>query len=260
MATISLEIKQTASRKEKTSVPHVTELNRRSLESAALALLDDVLNGRSVGNVAMVSSFGAESAVLLDLVARINPKTPVLFLDTQMLFAETLEYKHDLATHLGLEDVRRVNPDTKSLVSRDPSGTLHTSDTNACCSLRKVEPLEHALRPFDGWITGRKRFQGKSRADLRVFEADGLHGSVKVNPLAFWEPDDLKAYFERRALPSHPMVLKGYLSIGCAPCTTPVEKGEDSRSGRWRGKAKAECGIHIRDGRVMRTGDKDQMA
>lgn len=230
----------------------VVHLNRDSLESAAVNLLGDVLIDKSVGDVALVSSFGAESAVLLHLVSRVDPATPVIMLDTGMLFEETLDYQAELVADFGLTGFRRVSPDPADLAAQDPQETLHRNDTDACCHWRKTVPLQTALRGFSGWITGRKRFQANSRANIRVFEADSENAMIKINPLAFWEPYDLKAYFEKHDLPRHPLVAQGYPSIGCRPCTSPVQEGEDSRSGRWRGEAKEECGIHIVDGQVIR--------
>ena len=137
------------------------------------------------------------------------------------------------------------------VAAQDPDGTLHQSDTDACCALRKTAPLEKALLPFDGWITGRKRFQAGSRAQLEFFEADGP-ARIKVNPLAHWTPDDVQDYIINNHLPRHPLVAQGYPSIGCAPCTSPVREGEDARAGRWRNTEKEECGIHIVDGKIIR--------
>ncbi len=204
------------------------------------------------GGIALVSSFGAESAVLLHMASRINPHVPVLMIETRMLFAETLDYQTRLARHLGLTDVRRIGPDNARLAQRDPWRALHLSDPDACCRIRKVEPLERALAPFAAHISGRKRYQTGARADMPLFEADAA-GRVKVNPLASMTPEDLSAYMDAHDLPRHPLVSRGYPSIGCVPCTSRVHPGEDPRAGRWRGAGKEECGIHIRpDGTVQR--------
>lgn len=220
-------------------------LNRVHAESAAEVLLEDVIRAQYPGAVALVSSFGAESAVLLHMVARIEPATPVLFLETGMLFPETLAYQRDLAARLGLADVRLIRPDPADLAADDPDGTLHAENPDGCCFLRKTLPLRRALAPFGAWISGRKRFQATTRAALPLFEADRATGLLKVNPLAEWTPAMLRDYMARHALPPHPLVARGYASIGCAPCTTPVAEGEDPRAGRWRGRAKVECGIHF---------------
>jgi phosphoadenosine phosphosulfate reductase len=202
-------------------------------------------SGEGIGEIALVSSFGAEAAVLLHIVAQTDPHLPVLFLDTGKHFAETLDYQDRLARALGLKDLRRIKPDAQTLQENDPYGALHTHDTKACCALRKVTPLSNALTGFDGWITGRKRYQGGLRKSLTVFEADEATGKLKINPLAHWSMDDIRDYADHHALPAHPLTGRGYLSIGCAPCTAPTAPGADSRSGRWAGQDTAECGIHI---------------
>ena len=183
------------------------------------------------------------------------PDTPVLFVDTGMLFPETLAYQREIAARLPLTDIRVIRASDDEIAAADPDGTLHQRDTDACCDVRKVVPLERALAGFDGWITGRKRFQGGQRVQLDFFEAEATAtgpGRMRVNPLAHWRPEDVAEYFEENALPRHPLVARGYPSIGCAPCTSPVAAGEDPRAGRWRGQAKTECGIHFIGGRVTR--------
>lgn len=218
---------------------------------SAAEILGEALTGDLRGRVALVSSFGAESAALLHLVAAIDRRTPVIFLETGMLFPETLAYQTRLAGDLGLEDMRVIRPDPAAILDRDGDGGLHRADPDACCALRKTAPLARALTGFDGWITGRKRHQGGARAALPVFETDEA-GRLKLNPLANWSVEDVRAYMARHDLPAHPLVARGYPSIGCAPCTTPAAPGEDPRAGRWRGAAKTECGIHIVNGRIMR--------
>ncbi len=196
------------------------------------------------GRIALVSSFGAESAALLHLVAQIDPSTPVIFLDTGKHFAQTLSYRTRLANRLGLTDVRDIHPLAEEMESRDSDGDLWKRDADVCCTLRKVEPLSAALAGFDAWITGRKQFHGGGRANLPSFEANATH--IKVNPLIRWTSGDVADYAQQHELPSHPLAAQGYPSIGCWPCTHPVAQGEDIRAGRWRGAAKTECGIHGR--------------
>ena len=180
--------------------------------------------------------------------------TPVIFLDTELLFAETLVYQQEVSERLGLTDVRVIRADQAALDRTDPDRTLHQRDTDACCDLRKTVPLQKALAPFDGWITGRKRFHGNGREALEFFEVEPGTGRIKVNPLAHWRREDVQTYMEENRLPRHPLVAKGYPSIGCMPCTSPVKEGEDIRAGRWRGEDKSECGIHFVDGKLVRTG------
>jgi phosphoadenosine phosphosulfate reductase len=197
------------------------------------------------GGVAAVSSFGADSAVLLDMIAQVDRGLPVLFLDTGKHFGETLDYRDALVADLGLTDIRVVHPLQESLDRLDPDGTLHSRDTDACCGIRKVEPMARAVEPFGAWLTGRKRFQAATRAALQVFEAVGPR--IRINPLARWTTSDLAGYMRAHDLRENPLVAYGYLSIGCFPCTEPVKPGEDARSGRWVGQAKTECGIHLPD-------------
>ncbi|MGH7022294.1 MAG: phosphoadenylyl-sulfate reductase [Caulobacteraceae bacterium] len=192
--------------------------------------------------LALVSSFGAESAVLLHLAARIDRNIPVFFLDTGMLFAQTLDYRRRLATDLGLTDVRDLRPRFEDLALHDPGADLWQRDTDACCNIRKVIPLDTALAPFEAWISGRKRFHGGARLRLPVVEE--AEGRVKFNPLANWTKVELTAYAEAHDLPAHPLLAAGFASIGCWPCTEAVAEGADARSGRWAGSQKSECGIH----------------
>jgi phosphoadenosine phosphosulfate reductase len=222
----------------------VAALNARYRHHAATTVLEHALKDADLGRVALVSSFGAESVVLLHLVSVIAPETPVLFVDTRMLFQETLDYQRELAEKLHLCDIRTIRAAQPRVSFEDPDGTLHQFNTDACCAVRKIEPLERVLTKFDGWITGRKRFQGSTRQTVEFFEAEA-DLRIKVNPLAHWGREDLEEYIVNNRLPRHPLVAKGYPSIGCAPCTSPVKPGEDPRAGRWRGSAKTECGIHF---------------
>lgn len=210
-----------------------------------------VLQAADYGRVALVSSFGAESIVLLHMVSRIKPNLPVLFIDTQMLFKETLAYQRDVARQLGLTDMRRIRPNPLEVGDVDPLGQLNSADKDACCALRKTRPLQQALSGFDTWISGRKRFQSGSRRELQVFEHDE-NDRIKLNPLAHWQPKDLQDYIDAHDLPRHPLLSKGFASIGCAPCTSPIEDGEDARAGRWRDSEKTECGIHFPKASVRR--------
>ncbi|MBQ1540889.1 MAG: phosphoadenylyl-sulfate reductase [Caulobacteraceae bacterium] len=202
--------------------------------------------------LALVSSFGAESAVLLHLAARVKPDIPVLFLDTGMLFGQTLDYRKQLAASLGLTDVRDLRPQYQDLAIHDPDADLWKSNTDACCHIRKVLPLDRALEGFDAWITGRKRFHGGDRLRLAVVEQGEAH--VKFNPLANWDKPLLDAYAAEHGLPAHPLVEFGYPSVGCWPCTQAVDEGGDVRSGRWAGSEKTECGIHVSRAK-LKSGD-----
>lgn len=209
---------------------------------AAPDMLRTLLTGELRGQIAAVSSFGAESAVLLHMVAQADPATPVVFTDTLKMFSETLAYRDALVERLGLLDIRVIQPDLALLAAKDPDGIRHGYDPDGCCDLRKVEPLARGLAPFEAWISGRKGFQAGTRRALPRFEVE--EGRLKLNPLADWDKAALDGYFAEHDLPRHPLEAQGYLSIGCAPCTSIVKPGEDPRAGRWRGFDKVECGIH----------------
>ena len=204
-------------------------------------------------NLALVSSFGAQSVALLHLAATVRPDVQVIFIDTMLLFPETLTYQREVARTLGLRRVQVLRADTQAA---DPDNTLHQRDPDACCDLRKTRVLDAALRGFDGWITGRKRYQSGQRAALPAFEHEAATGRIKVNPLAHWSSADVTEYMTENGLPRHPLVARGYPSIGCAPCTTPVAEGEDPRAGRWRNTDKTECGIHYIDGKWVSIEEK----
>lgn len=224
------------------SLAFVLDLNQRLSNASAEEILSAALKSIFPARIAVVSSFGAESAVLLHQVAAIDPATPVLFVDTGRHFKETLEYRDGLVDLLRLKDVRTVGPSREEVARRDALSCRAAWDPDGCCGFRKVAPLERALEGFAAWVTGRKRFQASTRSDLPVFEIDGA--LVKVNPLASWTPHDVDSYADAHALPPHPLVARGYGSIGCVPCTSILRAGEDLRAGRWRGLDKTECGIH----------------
>ncbi len=216
-------------------------LDRRYRGEGARELVRCMVREAFAGRVAAVSSFGAEAAVLLHMVALVDRATPVVFLDTDKHFPETLAYRDLLIDRLRLTDVRIIKPEAGGLDLLDRDGELWSKDTDACCDIRKVAPLAAALSGFDAWFTGRKRHHGGARADLPVFEA--VDGRIKVNPLAHWDSAMIDAYMDDHALPRHPLVARGYGSVGCAPCTV-ASGGSDVRAGRWKGLSKSECGIH----------------
>jgi phosphoadenosine phosphosulfate reductase len=219
-----------------------SRLETRFARLSAQALLRLAIKDLYPGRIALVSSFGADSVTLLHMVSEIDKATPVVFVDTGQHFPETLDYRDRLVETLGLTSIVRAGPDEAVLAAEDPEKFLFASDPDRCCEIRKVAPLAAMLDNFDAWITGRKGFQTADRATLPLFEAEGAR--VKVNPLVGWSAGDLLAYIKQHDLPPHPLVAKGFPSIGCLPCTSRVMPGEDPRSGRWRGKSKQECGIH----------------
>lgn len=205
------------------------------------------------GQIALVSSFGAEAAVLLHMVSAIDPATPVLFLNSGKIFGETLRYREQLIEQLGLKDVRDIKPSAQLLAGRDPGGVLWASDPDGCCYIRKVESLNRALTGFTAWVTGRKRMHGAERSQLPVIEF--VDGRIKVNPLVGWSREDVDGYFAAHHLPRHPLEQDGYRSIGCMPCTDRINHGEGVRDGRWRGTGKTECGIHLSISNFRNYGD-----
>ncbi len=226
----------------------VKQLERKYADSDTEEFLRSMIVDEFPGRIALVSSFGTEAAVLLDFISRIKRDLPVIFIDTGMHFAQTLDYREKVSELLNLTDVRGITPDPEDIAAQDPDETLWQKDTDKCCNIRKVKPLDQALQGFDVWINGRKQIHGGERIRLPRLEASGKF--IKVNPLAHWTREDVDRAFERSGLPRHPMAEQGYLSIGCWPCTVPAQ-GSDIRSGRWMEADKTECGIH---GPLMDTG------
>jgi phosphoadenosine phosphosulfate reductase len=229
-----------ASETPETLQAKVDRLNGAFRDASAETILTAAVAEFS-GRIAMLSSFGAEAAAGLHLLSRVDASTPVLFIDTDRHFAQTLTYRHSLAAKLGLSNVRVLTP--QNAEEADPKGDLWRTDADLCCTVRRVRPLREVAGDYDALITGRKRFHGGVRMRLKPFEL--LDGQVRVNPLANWAPDEVEAYFEAHGLPRHPLVQGGYTSIGCWPCTEPASDADQVRSGRWAGADKVECGIHM---------------
>jgi phosphoadenosine phosphosulfate reductase len=219
-----------------------TELNEKLQDASPAEVISAALDAVGRDRLAVVSSFGTQSGALLKIVADVDPDIPVIFIDTGWMFVETLQYRDALVDQLGLRDVRSVPPQATTLASRDPDADLWSTDPDACCQLRKVEPLNEAMAAFDASINGRKRFQAATRADIPIVELDGQQ--LKFNPFAQMTLRDIESIYATADLPQHPLVAAGFSSIGCMPCTSRTLPGEDPRAGRWRGRAKTECGIH----------------
>jgi phosphoadenosine phosphosulfate reductase len=223
-------------------LPSADELDRALRDASPAEIVAAALQAAGRERLALVSSFGTESAALLKVMADVDPSIPVIFLDTGWLFEETLAYRDTLIAKLGLRDVRSIKPLEQDVSREDPDRELWFSDPDACCRIRKVEPLARALAPFGAWLNGRKRFQGGARAAIPVVEADGAR--LKFNPFANVSREEIAAIFALSGLPPHPLAVSGFLSVGCMPCTSRTSPDEDARAGRWRGRAKSECGIH----------------
>ena len=224
------------------ALPQAAVLDRALRTATPAEVIEAALKAVGRERLALVSSFGTESAALLKVMADVDPAIPVVFLDTGWLFEETLAYRDTLIEKLGLRDVRSIKPLEETLKREDPDRELWFTDPDACCRIRKVEPLARALKPFTAWINGRKRFQGGARADIPVVEEDGVR--LKFNPFANSSREEIEAIYTLASLPPHPLVASGFMSVGCMPCTSRTSPDEDARAGRWRGRPKTECGIH----------------
>jgi phosphoadenosine phosphosulfate reductase len=235
-------IAQQALATDAAGISQAQALDRALRDASPAEVIETALKTVGREQLALVSSFGTESAALLKVMADVDPAIPVVFLDTGWLFEETLAYRDTLIATLGLRDVRSIKPLEETLAREDPDRELWFSDPDACCRIRKVEPLARALKPFSAWINGRKRFQGGARAEIPVVEDDGA--KLKFNPFANVSREEIEAIYKLAKLPPHPLVASGYLSVGCMPCSSRTAPDEDARAGRWRGRTKTECGIH----------------
>ncbi|UYQ73724.1 phosphoadenylyl-sulfate reductase [Pelagibacterium flavum] len=244
MAMVSSIISAAEPKQDKLRQLGILSLNGMFDEMDAEGVLRQAVEELLPGEIALVSSFGADSAVLLHLVSLVDKNLPVYFLETGKHFSETLDYVETLKSRFGLTNVITLHPDSADIKRFDPDGTLWESDPDSCCHIRKTEPLEKVLEGYGGWVTGRKRFQTAERGVLPHFELTS-DDRIKVNPLAYFTHEDIDAYKAAHELPEHPLFERGYKSIGCAPCTSAVAEGEDPRAGRWRGRDKRECGIHF---------------
>ena len=185
-------------------------------------------------SLVLATSF--EDIVLIDLVTKVAPRVEVVFLDTEAHFPETLAF---------VEDMRERYDLNLTVTKPGPEAAAYPCGSDQCCQFRKVKPLQRALAGKRAWLTSLKRSDGATRADAPIVSWDTGFGLVKVNPLATWTEDDISSYLADHGLPVHPLTLRGYRSIGCAPTTRPVAEGEDARAGRWAGADKSECGLHV---------------
>lgn len=194
--------------------------------------------------LAVTSSFQTQSLPLLHMIAQIRPQLPVFFIDTGLHFWETLIFRERVQSEFGLNVVDLYPDERWRTFLRQYGRKLPQEDPNPCCYLRKVQPLQKAMRQLDAWISGIRRDQTKTRAQAQILERHA-NGLVKINPLLNWTKADIEAYRARHSLPAHPLLEKGYRSIGCAPCTQPTPPdASDDRAGRWAGQNKRECGLH----------------
>jgi len=230
---------------------NLSDLQQKYGSLDASKLLSVMIEEVFAGKIALISSFGADAALLLALVAEVDANTPVFFLETGKHFPETLEYVETIKNHLNLQNLIYLKPDEEMLKNADAAADLWSRNPNRCCWIRKVEPLDRAVKKFgiEALITGRKRYQTSDRSDIKTIELDDKN-IFRINPLADWSKERQKEEFSARNLPAHPLVSQGFLSIGCKPCTRAISEGEDERAGRWAhtakdGGQKTECGLHI---------------
>ncbi len=195
-------------------------------------------------DVALATGFGAEGCVLIDILARSNTKTRVFYLDTDLLFPETYSLKERLEARYGIKIEARRSQLSLTAQAEQYGERLWERRPDECCRLRKIEPLQEVLAGLRAWITAIRRDQSPARANAGIVERDRKFGLIKINPLASWTSRDVWNYIVQYDVPYNQLHDHGYPSIGCAPCTSPVQIGEDPRSGRWRGTQKTECGLH----------------
>lgn len=203
--------------------------------------------------LALVTSFQREGMVILDMAAKIDPNVRVITIDTGRLHEETYTFIHQIRKHYNINiEVQFPNSDEVRQLVSEHGVNLFYNDVDsrlACCHVRKVNPLVHLLARLDAWIVGLRRGQAATRSNIKKIEVDYDHGEIiKLNPLADWTHDRVLQYIKRNDVPQHPLYQRGYASIGCAPCTRPIQMGEDIRSGRWwwEKNVRKECGMHCR--------------
>ncbi|GAC1385913.1 MAG: phosphoadenylyl-sulfate reductase [Herpetosiphon sp.] len=195
--------------------------------------------------MALTCSFGgAAGMVLLDMVIKVAPQTPILYIDTGVLFSETYEVVEQVRRHYGIEPIAVQPRRTLGQQAEDHGDELWLRDPHLCCGLRKVEPLATVLAPFHAWITGIRRENGPTRAHAQLLEWSKKYNLVKLNPLINWSERSVWRYINDHAVPYNPLLNQGYSSLGCATCTR-LPNGDDPRSGRWVGFNKTECGLHL---------------
>ncbi len=220
----------------------IPELNRR-FEDVSAAQVIEWASERFMPRIAATSSFQTQSVALLHIISLVRPDLPVIFLDTGYHFPETLSFRDKLSESFGL-NLRIIRPRmSKHDLAEKYGEALYRRDPDLCCYINKVEPMQFALKELDAWISGIRREQTANRSGAQIVEALP-DGRIKINPVATWSHSDLWSYIHKNNLPVHPLFGKGYLSIGCAPCTKPVTKDMDERSGRWSESSKTECGLH----------------
>ena len=220
----------------------IDQLNKDFSNKSPEIIIDQCINKLFKKKVAYVCSFGSESVVILNIIAKIDKSTPIIFLNTHFLFHETISYKNTLIKKFGLKNLIETFPTNTDLKINDLNNDLWKSNPDKCCHLRKVKPLKKELKYFDGWISGRKSYHKGDREFLNIFEIQDR--KIVINPLINQDQKSIENYFEENRLPKHPLIKKNYFSIGCTHCTSPAKNLSDMRSGRWEHLNKTECGIY----------------
>jgi phosphoadenosine phosphosulfate reductase len=231
-------------KKRRFSEFEIKQLSRRFEKSGVEEILEWVV--AQFGNgLAMTSNFGAEGVVVIEKMSRISRETPIIYIQTGFQFAETDELKEKLRRRFAVNIVEARSELSVEEQNRIHGERLYERDPDLCCRIRKVEPLARALEPYDAWIAALRRDQSPTRANIGVVEWNARHELVKINPLATWTRSDVWNYIVSNDLPYNRLYDEGYMSIGCVPCTRRVAAGAHERSGRWEGRKKMECGIHL---------------
>ena len=220
----------------------VAGLNATFRHHSAMSVMESTLG--SSRKIVTVPSSGAESVVILHMLAVIDRSAPVLFVDTEMHFADTLAYQMDVAERLGLSNVRLIRAARDAILARDPDRNLHRRDPGACCRLRKSGPLSAALANLEGWISGRRGYQPREKAGSRLFEREHGADRLRINPLAHWTSREVREYIARNHLPSHPLIAHGYSLIDCSPCSVIASGSGKSPSVHRQNRENANCGSH----------------
>ncbi|MEE2694747.1 MAG: phosphoadenylyl-sulfate reductase [Pseudomonadota bacterium] len=221
---------------------YLKKLNQNSKDKMPYEIIEESIKKNFKDDIAYVCSFGSESAIILHMISEIKNDLPIIMLNTNFLFSETLEYRDYLLKRLKLTNFKEIFPDSSDIETADKNNDLWKKNPDSCCNIRKVVPLQKELEKYTSWISGRKSYHEGERRNIKSFEY--LNGKIVINPLADVEKGFVDAYFKNKKINRHPLVDQGYLSIGCINCTVKTIDVNDPRSGRWHNKLKTECGIH----------------
>ena len=226
----------------KTDEKFLNKLNDDCKNSLPQNILENSINNIFKKKMVYVCSFGTESAIILHMVSEIDKSLPIILLNTNYLFKETIEYKDYLINKFKFSNFKEIYPSIKDLKINDSEGTLWKEDPDLCCNIRKVLPLQKELKKYDAWVSGRKSYHAGERTNLKFFEY--INEKIVVNPLANVNRNFVDSYFKKHDIERHPLFESGYLSLGCTHCTVKTSMIDSPRSGRWNNKTKTECGIH----------------